>query len=87
MTGKSSRLSASTCGSTSSGSWSAMRFTAESSFCSANARSVPYVKLAVTRERPVELVVDVDSRPVMPWMAVSMGVETSVFTMSGDAPG
>ena len=40
-TGKSSRLSAMTCGSTSSGSWPAMRFTAESIFCSAKARSVP----------------------------------------------
>ena len=45
------------------------------------------MKLAVTRESPVELVVDVVSSPVMPWMAVSMGVETSVFTTSGEAPG
>ena len=45
------------------------------------------MKLAVTRERPVELVVDVDSSPVMPWIAVSIGVETSVLTMSGEAPG
>lgn len=40
----------------------------------------------MTRERPVELVVEVDSRPVMPWIAVSIGVDTSVFTTSGDAP-
>ena len=41
MTGKSSKLRASTRGSTSSGSCPEMRFTADSSFCSANARSVP----------------------------------------------
>ncbi len=40
-TGKSSRLSAITCGSTSSGNWFEMRFTAESIFCSTKARSVP----------------------------------------------
>jgi hypothetical protein len=36
---------------------------------------------------PVELGVEVDSRPVIPWIAVSTGVETSASTTSGDAPG
>jgi hypothetical protein len=35
----------------------------------------------------VVLVAVVDSRPATPWMAVSIGVDTSLFTTSGDAPG
>jgi hypothetical protein len=35
----------------------------------------------------VVLVAVVDSRPGMPWIAVSMGVDTSLLTTSGEAPG
>ncbi len=35
----------------------------------------------------VALVALVDSKPGTPWIAVSIGVETSFSTTSGDAPG
>ena len=35
----------------------------------------------------VVLVAVVDSSPATPWMAVSIGAETSLLTTSGDAPG
>jgi hypothetical protein len=45
------------------------------------------VKDAVTVEAPVLLVAVVESRFSMPWMALSIGVETSLLTTSGEAPG
>jgi hypothetical protein len=45
------------------------------------------VKEACTIEPFVVLVADVDSSPATPWIAVSIGVETSLPTTSGDAPG
>jgi len=56
-------------------------------FCSAVARFVPYENDACTTEALVVLVAVVDSSPGTPWMAASMGVDTSLFTTSGDAPG
>ena len=44
-------------------------------------------ELPQTSPDGLELVVEVVSSPVMPWIAVSIGVETSVFTTSGEAPG
>ncbi len=76
-----------TLGSTDSGSSLLMRFTACVIFCSAVARSVPYVNDAEMIEAFVVLVALVDSSPGTPWMAVSIGVETSFSTTSGDAPG
>jgi hypothetical protein len=35
----------------------------------------------------VVLVAEVDSRPATPWIAVSIGTDTSLLTTSGDAPG
>ena len=77
----------STCGSTLSGSSPEMRLIAWLSFCSAVARSVPYVNDAWMIEAFVVLVAVVDSRPGTPWIADSIGVETSLLTTSGDAPG
>ena len=76
-----------TFGSMPSGSWPSMRLMAWLIFCSAVARLVPYVKDAWMIEALVVLVADVDSRPGTPWMAVSIGIETSLLTTSGEAPG
>ena len=42
---------------------------------------------ACTIDAFVVLVAVVDSSPGTPWIAVSIGVDTSLFTTSGDAPG
>src|SRR4051812_21977603 len=76
-----------TFGSTPDGSWLEIRLIACCIFCSAVARSVPYVNDACTIEAFVVLVAVEDSRPGTPWIAFSIGVETSLFTTSGDAPG
>ena len=76
-----------TFGSTPSGSWLEMRLIACVIFCSAVARSVPYVKDACTIDAFVVLVAVDDSSPGTPWIAFSIGVETSLLTTSGDAPG
>ncbi len=76
-----------TLGSTPSGSWLLMRLIACVSFCSAVARLVPYVKDAWMIEAFVVLVADVDSSPATPWIADSIGIDTSLLTTSGDAPG
>ena len=87
MTGRSSIENDTTFGSTPDGSVDLMRLIACWIFCSAVARSVPYVKDACTIDAFVVDVAVVDSSPGMPWIAVSTGVETSLFTTSGDAPG
>jgi len=80
-------LTVTTFGSTPAGSWLLMRSIASVTFCSAVARSVPYVNCACTIEAFVVLVADVVFSPGTPWMAVSMGVDTSLLTTSGAAPG
>ncbi len=87
MTGRSSIENETTLGSTLSGNVDLMRLIACRIFCSAVARSVPYVNDAWMMEAFVVLVAVVDSSPGMPWIAVSIGVDTSLFTTSGDAPG
>ncbi len=64
-----------------------MRLIACVIFCSAVARLVPYVKEAWMIDAFVVLVAEVDSSPGTPWIAVSIGIETSLLTTSGDAPG
>ena len=87
ITGKSSIDAVMTWGSTPSGSCDLMRPIAWLIFCSAVARLVPYAKDAwITDELVVLVAVDV-SRPGTPWIAVSIGVDTSCSTTSGEAPG
>ncbi len=87
MTGKSLRLKVITWGVTPLGRVLEMRSRASCTFCSEVAMSVPYWKDAVTVEADVLDVAVVESRFSMPWIALSIGVDTSVFTTSGDAPG
>src|SRR4051794_11206345 len=87
MTGRSSKLNETTFGATLSGSWLLMRLIAWVIFCSAVVRSVPYVNDAWMIEAFVVLVALVVTSPGMPWMADSIGLETSLLTTSGEAPG
>ncbi len=87
ITGRSSMLPAITTGSIPSGSVVRIRLMDWSIFCSAVARSVPYVNDAEMTEESVREVAVEDSRPGTAWIARSMGVDTSVSTTAGDAPG
>ena len=84
--GKSSRLPATTCGVTPSGSDDCRVLIAALTFCSALSRSVPKVKLMLTVELPVADCDEVVSTPLMPRTACSIGLLTRSLTISGEAP-
>ena len=86
-TGRSSIDPLMTCGSTPVGRVARIRLIACVTFCSVATRSVPYLKVADTTDELVLEVAVLESSPAMPWMADSIGTETSSFTTSGEAPG
>ena len=86
MTGRSEKLKVKTWVFAASGSFD-RRLMASWTFCSAVAIFVPYVNDAVTCDTFALDVERLDSRPATPWIAASIGTDTSLSTTAGEAPG